>query len=182
MPKLTHPRRTVAAIAAVVALVGGTGAALAGSLATLALIGGNLVLLLIVSTVPFFLAGGRRPRIALAVEDGHLVVRLGRRDAAFAFRRSISIPLTDISQVTTAPRNAVRRGGVRLPGTEIPGVIRAGSFGRKPSREFWDVRRGETVLVIDTISRDPYARLVLEVDDPAGTATWLRSASGSDVS
>src|SRR5881397_2934818 len=145
---------------------------------TLALVVGLAVLAVVVATLPLVLATRGTPRIALAVEGGHLVVRLGKRDAAFAFKRRISIPLTDISAVTTPSRTSVRRRGLRLPGTEIPGFIRAGSYGRKPSREFWDVRRGETVLVIDTTSRDRYARLVLEVDDPAGKAAWLRSALG----
>jgi hypothetical protein len=70
---------------------------------------------------------------------------------------------------------------VRLPGTEIPGFIRAGSFGRGPTREFWDVRRGESVLVIQTTAAAPYARLVLEVDDPAGKAAWLRSELGREA-
>jgi hypothetical protein len=87
--------------------------------------------------------------------------------------------LSAISDVTTPPRKSVARHGLRLPGTELPGFIRAGSYGRGAKREFWDVRRGETVLVIDTISARPYARVVLEVDDPSGKAAWLRSKLGN---
>jgi hypothetical protein len=175
MFKIAHTRRTVAGLAAVVAVVGGVVMLAAASLGTPALVVGNAVLMVVVAAAPLVPAAGGRPRIALEVEDGHLLVRLGMRDAAFALRRSISIPLTGISQVTTPATKSVPRRGVRLPGTEIPGLIRAGSYGHKPSREFWDVRRGQTVLVIDTTSCDPYARLVLEVDDPTGTAAWLRA-------
>jgi hypothetical protein len=139
---------------------------------------GMSVLAIVVVTAPFVLMSRGTPRVDFAIEDSKLVLRLGKRDAALAFKRRISIPLTDISAVTTPARKSVPRHGLRLPGTEIPGFIRAGSYGRGAKREFWDVRKGETVLVIDTTSAAPYARLVIEVDDPAGKGAWLRSELG----
>lgn len=121
-------------------------------------------------TAPFVLISRGTPRIDFEIEDDNVELRFGKRDATLAFKRRISIPLTDISDVTTPARKSVPRHGLRLPGTEIPGFIRAGSYGRGAKREFWDVRRGETALVIDTTSAHPYARLVLEVDDPTGKA------------
>lgn len=136
---------------------------------------GMSVLAIVAVTAPFVLMGRGTPRIDFEAEDGNLVLRFGTRDTALAFKRRISIPLADISDVTTPARTSVPRHGLRLPGTEIPGFIRAGSYGRGTKREFWDVRKAETVLVIETTSADPYSRLVLEVDDPARTAAWLRS-------
>jgi hypothetical protein len=136
---------------------------------------GMSVLAIVAVTAPLVLLTRGTPRIDFEIEDRNLVLRFGKRDAAFAFKRRISIPLTDISDVTAPARKSVPRHGLRLPGTEIPGFIRAGSYGRGAKREFWDVRKGETVLVIDTTGAAPYARLVLEVDDPAGKTAWLRS-------
>ncbi|HYF24496.1 MAG TPA: hypothetical protein VD931_02040 [Baekduia sp.] len=137
---------------------------------------GVSALAIILVTAPVVLVTRGTPRIALDIEDGDLVVRLGRRDAAFAFRRRIAIPLTEIAGVTTPATRTVPRRGMRLPGTEVPGFLRAGSYGRGAKREFWDVRRGATVLVIETTGAPPYARLVLEVADPAGQAARLRAA------
>jgi hypothetical protein len=142
---------------------------------------GMSVLAIVLVTAPLVLVTRGTPRIDFEIEDGNLVLRFGRRDAVFAFKRRISIPLTHVSDVTTTARKPVPRHGLRLPGTEIPGFIRAGSYGRGPKREFWDVRRGETVLVIQTTGAAPYARLVLEVDDPAGKAAWLRSELGREA-
>jgi hypothetical protein len=50
---------------------------------------------------------------------------------------------------------------LRLPGTSIPGLIETGSFGFR-RREFWYVRRGKRVMVIN-LRRGPYVRLVIEV-------------------
>jgi hypothetical protein len=146
--------------------------------AILGIVVGVSVVAIVVVTAPIVFVTRGTPRVDLVVEDGTLIVRLGKRDAAFAFRRQVSIPLEQISGVATAGRTSVPRHGLRLPGTEIPGFIRAGSYGRGPKREFWDVRKGETVLVIDTTGAASYARLVLEVDDPAGRAAWLRAQFG----
>lgn len=141
---------------------------------------GVSILAIVVVTAPLVLVTRGTPQIDFAIEDGNLVLRFGKRDAAFAFKRRIAIPLTEISDVTTPARKSVPRHGLRLPGTEIPGFIRAGSYGRGAKREFWDVRKGETALVIDATGAAPYARLVLEVDDPAGKAAWLSSELGRE--
>ena len=150
-------------------------------LGILGIVIGMSVLAIVVVTAPLVLVTRGTPRIDLEVKDGNLVLRFGKQDAALAFKRRILIRLTHISDVTTPARTSVPRHGLRLPGTEIPGFIRAGSYGRGAKREFWDVRKGETVLVIDTIRAAPYARLVLEVDDPAGKAAWLRSQLGREA-
>ena len=143
-------------------------------LGILSIVVGMAVLAIVVVTAPVVLVTRGTPRIDLAIEDRTLIARLGKRDAAFAFRRRVAIPLAQISCVVTAARATVPRYGLRLPGTEIPGFIRAGSYGRGAKREFWDVRKGDTVLVIDTAGAASYARLVLEVGDPAAKAAWLR--------
>jgi hypothetical protein len=137
---------------------------------------GAAILAILVVTMPMVLLAGGTPKIELAIEDGNLVVRLGKRDAVFAFRRRFAIPLSTVTEVRTMERKAVPRHGLRLPGTEIPGFIRAGSYGRGHGREFWNVRKGETVLVIDATSAAPYVRTVLEVEDPEGQAARIRAA------
>jgi hypothetical protein len=153
----------------------------AESLAILGILVGMAVLAIVVVTAPLVLITRGTPRIDFAIKDGNLVLRLGRLDATFAFKRQILIPLTQVADVSAAATKSVPRQGVRLPGTEIPGFIRAGSYGRGPTREFWDVRKGKTVLVIQTTAAAPYARLVLEMDDPAGKAAWLRSELGHEA-
>ena len=40
--------------------------------------------------------------------------------------------------------------GIRLPGTNVPGVITAGTFYQDGKRVFWDVHRPEKTIVIGT--------------------------------
>jgi hypothetical protein len=68
---------------------------------------------------------------------------------------------------------------MRLPGTGVPGVIRAGSYGTGERRDFWNVRRGEYCLVIQLEPGQEYRRLVLEVADPQEVAERLRARVGT---
>jgi hypothetical protein len=142
---------------------------------------GVLAVLVITIIAPLVYIARGRTNVELTVDGGQLTVRLSGKDALLAFKRSITVALSDIAEVSTPVRKDVPRHGLRLPGTEIPGFIRAGSYDRGAKREFWDVRKGQTVLVIDMTRADPYVRLVLEVDDPAGKAQWLRSQLDRDV-
>jgi hypothetical protein len=142
---------------------------------------GMAVLAIVVVTAPLVLITRGTPRIDFAIKDGNLVLRLGGRDATFAFKRQILIPLAHVSDVTATATKSVPRQGRATTRNRDSRLHPCGSFGRGPTREFWDVRRGESVLVIQTTAAAPYARLVLEVDDPAGKAAWLRSELGREA-
>ncbi|HEX3825858.1 MAG TPA: hypothetical protein VHV82_01185 [Sporichthyaceae bacterium] len=92
-------------------------------------------------------------------------------DAFFASSRGITIPVPRLRAVGVMSRLDAHRecSKLRLPGTALPGVLRAGSYGRGDERQLWCVHRAEQVLVLDLIGR-PYCRVVLEVADPAGLA------------
>ncbi len=121
----------------------------------------------------------RAPKIALAVEGQELVVRLGRWDALYCLKRELRFPVAEVVGVAVLPSGSVPRRGLRLPGTELPGVIRAGSYGRGPARDFWDVRKGKRYLVVALLPVASYRRLVFEVADPDEQARHLQPALGA---
>jgi hypothetical protein len=65
-----------------------------------------------------------------------------------------------------------------MPGTSIPGVIHAGSYGVPGRQDFWDVRSAPQLLVIQLSDDARYRRIVLEVADPRETMLALRPALG----
>lgn len=126
------------------------------------------------------LAGARKPSpIYVAIVDDSLVVRVGGKDALYALSRGMTIPLSCIEGVAVAPRRAVPTTGLRLPGTGIPGVLRAGSYGTGSSRDFWLVRQAEEVLVIELRPGQAYRRIVLEVPDPHALCHQIRPMTGA---
>jgi hypothetical protein len=113
-------------------------------------------------------------------EPGMLTIRLSGVDAVLSLKRRLDVPGHRITSVDVVPRRDVPRSPgtwLRAPGTHLPGVARYGSYGRRPRREFWAVRRQDPVLMIEAADWD-YARIVLGVPDPgtaAGIARTCRS-------
>jgi hypothetical protein len=97
-----------------------------------------------------------------------IVLRMGPVDSIFAMKGRLDIPASHVTSVTAMDRKAVpltEGTWLRAPGTYVPGLVRFGSYGREPKREFWRVLRHRRVVVIDV--RDwSYHRLVLGVPDP----------------
>src|SRR5581483_6699309 len=91
-------------------------------------------------------------------------------------KSSLEVPLVHISGVRADPQ--VAHGwyhGVRLPGTNVPGVITAGTFYQDGKRVFWDVHHPDKTIVID-LHDERYNELIVEVDDPAGAVQLIQSA------
>jgi hypothetical protein len=105
-----------------------------------------------------------------------VTLKLGPVDSVFALKGRLDIPRSHISSVEVIDRSEVpstEGAWLRAPGTHVPGLIRYGSYGREPLREFWLVRRQARVVVVHV--RDwAYHRLVLGVPDPEGLAAAIR--------
>jgi hypothetical protein len=63
--------------------------------------------------------------------------------------------------------------GFRMPGTEIPGIIAAGTFYKK-GRNFWDVINTKNALVIE-LKDNYYKKLIIEVENPEATMQVLNT-------
>jgi hypothetical protein len=136
--------------------------------------GVGVVVVLVAILGLLLLACTRQPSVALLVEGDSLRVHLSPLDKLVCCRGDVVVPLTQVAEVVAARSVDVPRTGLRLPGTSLPGVIRAGSYGRGDERDLWDVRRGEAVLVLQLRGGAPYRRVVLGVPDPAGEARRLQ--------
>lgn len=136
--------------------------------------------LLVVGLIAIVMVGARTPSgVELTVEDGCLRMRITGKDAFYALCRGMSLPLASIKGVAVAPRHLVPQTGLRLLGTGIPRVLRAGSYGTGSARDFWLVRQAEEFLVIELELGEPYRRLVLEVPNPHAEALRLRPMVGA---
>lgn len=99
-----------------------------------------------------------------------------RWDRLWALRSQLEIPLAHISSVRVDPEPA--RGwwhGIKMPGTNIPGVLTAGTFYGSDGAVFYDVHDPENTIVLE-LDHEHYRRLVIEVEDPAGVAAILNRA------
>ena len=106
--------------------------------------------------------------IELTTEPEQVLIDLTGIDGLLAIKRHLRISTHLITSVEAVDRKALPSGDgtwLRAPGTHIPGLIRHGSYGRAPHREFWAVFRPKQVLVI-TVRDWDYARVILGIRDP----------------
>lgn len=111
----------------------------------------------------------------LSVAEGKLTLHVRGADKLWAFKTSLEIPLKHIARVRADPEAA--RGwyhGIRMPGTNVPGVITAGTFYQDGKRVFWDVHHPEKTIVID-LHDERYNELFVEVDDPEAAIRLIQN-------
>jgi len=113
--------------------------------------------------------------VDLSVSDGKLVLHVQGADKLWAFKSSLEIPLQHVAGIRADP--SIAHGwwhGFRVPGTNIPGVLTAGTFYQDGQRVFWDVHNPDNTVVID-LHDERYNELVVEVADPNGAVELLRA-------
>ncbi|HYV74595.1 MAG TPA: hypothetical protein VFB24_10085 [Candidatus Binatia bacterium] len=112
----------------------------------------------------------------LSIAEGKLTLNIRGADKLWAFKSSLEIPLVHIAGVRADPETA--RGwyhGIRMPGTNVPGVITAGTFYQDGRRVFWDVHDPEKTVAID-LHDERYSQLIVEVADPDAAIKLIQSA------
>lgn len=114
--------------------------------------------------------------VDLSIVEGKLTLHVRGADKLWAFKSSLEIPLVHVRGVRADPEAA--RGwwhGIRMPGTNLPGVITAGTFYQDGKRVFWDVHHAEKTIVID-LHDERYNQLVIEVADPEAAVKLIEDA------
>ncbi len=109
----------------------------------------------------------RNTMTCIEMDADTLTVLVQGVDKLWAFKSELRIPLAHVSGVALAEAEARQWWlGIRAPGTHLPGVISAGTFYAREGRVFWDVHAPERAIAI-LLHDDQYAKLVIEVEDPA---------------
>jgi hypothetical protein len=114
--------------------------------------------------------------VELTIAEGNLALHVRGADKLWALKSSLEIPLVHIAGVRADPEMA--RGwwhGIKMPGTNILGVITAGTFYQDGKRVFWDVHHPERTIVID-LRDEQYNQLIVEVADPQAAVNLIQSA------
>lgn len=114
--------------------------------------------------------------VELALKNDNLVVEVHGADKLWALKSRLEIPLVHIAGARAD--QAVAHGwwkGIKMPGTNIPGVITAGTFYQHGKRIFWDVHNRDNTIVI-TLHDERYNELVVEVADPPAAVGLIQDA------
>lgn len=113
-------------------------------------------------------------RVSIAGDRVHFDVE--GWDKVWAFKSQLDIPLAHIRSVRVDPDAAAGWWhGLRMPGTQVPGIITAGTFYQSVGAVFYDVHDPQRTIVLE-LDHEHYKRLVVEVEDPAATVAQLQAA------
>jgi hypothetical protein len=114
--------------------------------------------------------------VDLSISGGNLVLHVRGADKLWAFKSSLEIPLAHIAEIRADP--AIALGwwhGLRMLGTNIPGVLTAGTFYQDGKRIFWDVHNPDNTVVIE-LKDERYNELIIEVADPKAAVEVVKTA------
>ena len=114
--------------------------------------------------------------VELSISNGALTLHVRGADKLWALKSSLEIPLQHITEIRADP--SIARGwwhGLRMPGTNIPGIITAGTFYQDGKRIFWDVHDPDNTIVIE-LKDERYNQLIVEVSDANAAVELVRAA------
>jgi hypothetical protein len=114
--------------------------------------------------------------VTVSIEGDRVRFEVEGWDKFWALKSQLEIPLEHINDVRADPEPA--RGwwhGFRMPGSQIPGILTAGTFYQHGGAVFYDVHDPEGTIVIE-LNHEHYQRLVIEVENPPGTVARLKEA------
>ena len=114
--------------------------------------------------------------VDLSISGGSLLVNVRGLHKMLAFKNSLQIPLVHIADIRHDPDRA--RGwwhGTRMPGTNIPGLLTAGTFYHNGKRTFWDVHNPNNAVVID-LKDEHYHQFIVEVAHPQLAVEQVKGA------
>lgn len=93
----------------------------------------------------------------------NLYIKFSTVEKILSVHRSFIIPLSEISEThTRIPTRSYKQ--LRIPGTFIPGLIKAGTYFTKRGWEFWYVTRKKNFLTFE-LKKGFYKRIILSVDE-----------------
>jgi hypothetical protein len=113
--------------------------------------------------------------VDLLIYADKLVLDVRGADKLWALKSSLEIPLQHVVSVRADPE--IAKGwyhGIRFPGSNIPGVLTAGTFYQDGKRVFWDVHHPENTIVIE-LKDERYNELIVEVTDPKAAMRLIKA-------
>ena len=114
--------------------------------------------------------------VTVRTHDDNLVFEVEGWDKLWSLRSRLEIPLTHIEGAEVDPHPAMGWfQGLKVAGSDIPNLFRAGTFYQDGELVFWDVRHPENTIVVN-LEHERYAKLIVEVEDPQKTADLINDA------
>lgn len=113
--------------------------------------------------------------VAIEKKDGNFIFEIKGLHKLWAFKSQLTIPEEHIIEAVSYDKTLHSFFGLRMPGTNLPGIITAGSYMVDDGTIFCDIVHHAKTIVVD-LKDEHYKRLVIEVEDPQAAIKLLQNA------
>jgi hypothetical protein len=115
--------------------------------------------------------------VNVTIAEDTVVFTVEGLDKLWCFRSRLEIPR---SHILDASIDAAQVGrwwhGIRVIGTELPGLFAGGTFRYQGKLVFWDVRDFSKAIIV-SLDHERYRKLIVEVANPHETVAALQEAA-----
>lgn len=115
---------------------------------------------------------GNNVMVKITLAGNTVVFEVEGLHKLWALRSRLEIPRQHILGARRDPSVFEEPKGWRAPGTNIPGLLVAGTFHLHGERIFWDVRHPDNAVVVE-LEDEAYKELVVEVEHPDAAVAML---------
>ena len=104
--------------------------------------------------------------VNIIIDGDRVVFEVEGWDKLWSLRSRLEVPLSHITEAYLDPEPAMGWfQGLKVAGTDMPNIFRAGTFYQQGELVFWDVHSPEKTIVIE-LNHERYKKLVIEVENP----------------
>lgn len=114
--------------------------------------------------------------VNVSIEGSTVIFEVEGWDKLWSLRSRLEIPVDHLIRAYADPEVTIGwLDGLKLLGTSIPSVFRAGTFMQRGDLVFWDVHNVEKAIIIE-LKHEHFSKLILEVGQPAAAADLINAA------
>ena len=114
--------------------------------------------------------------VEITIDGNNIIFEVEGWDKVWSLRSKLTIPLAHIKGAYLDPEPAMGWfDGLKISGTAVPHIFRAGTFYQQGEWVFWDVHDPEKTIVIE-LEHERYKKLIIEVADPREEVRRLGAA------
>jgi len=117
--------------------------------------------------------------VEIRVEGDQVVFEVQGWDKLWALSSRLTIPAAHVVGARPAPGVEMKWfDAIKLAGTGVPELFRAGAFLQHGELVFWDVRHRDKAIIVE-LDHERYKKLIVEVADPGQAVSTLNGVAGA---
>ena len=112
----------------------------------------------------------------ITIEENFVIFRPHGLDKVWALKNELKIPLSHVKDVSTEKQDWALFKQLKMGGTGLPGVIKAGRWLGKEGFLFYDMHNLDNCVTVST-QNEFYTKIILEVEDKEAAAKRISEAA-----